>query len=395
MRYRPTIVPVLTGLLLLASSPAASAAEGWELPALSVPAAHDVSKGEGVTVAVVDTGIRTDHPALRGRATEGPDFLGGKSDRDEPWYGKHGTSMASSVLDVAPEAEVLGLRTLRDEKDPQYQTWEESLKEGGDPEEAAALHQAIRHAVKAGADVVSMSLGSADGAFSPYSESEARAVQYALSKGVVVVASAGNAGDVSRGDGNEVHYPAAYPGVVAVAAATPDGSRAVFSQVHSYNDVAAPGVQIHSADIAGGRSPVQGTSSATALTSGVAALIVAKYPDLAPRQVEEVLQRTASTAEQGHDPRTGYGTVDAAAALQAAAKLTPEKPALPVTEKGAGVHFGPGDDGTPPRTEVGRNPEDTTAAAVIGGPGLVAVVIGVLLAVSGARARRRTSSGPG
>lgn len=87
---------------------------------MSVPAAHTISQGEGVTVAVVDTGIRTDHPVLKGRATEGPDFLQA-NDKSESWYGEHGTAMASSVLDIAPKAKILGLRVVRDEDDPNYQ----------------------------------------------------------------------------------------------------------------------------------------------------------------------------------------------------------------------------------------------------------------------------------
>jgi subtilisin family serine protease len=389
MKYRLIAALALVALAFVNSTTHAWAAPaGWELKALRVADAHSISKGAGVTVAVIDTGIRTDHPAVKGQATEGPDFLE-ENDQDEPWYGEHGTSMASSVLDVAPEAEILGPRAIRDEEDPDYEAWKELRSDSG---EGASLAQAIEHAVEKRVDVISMSLGSAEAIISRYDSREATAIQEALAHGIVVLASAGNSGDMSKAE-NQINYPAAYPGVIAVAATGPDGTRPQFSSVHNYNDIAAPGVSINSADIAGGRSLVNGTSSATALTAGTAALIVSKYPDLAPRQVEQVLQKTASSADQGHTPQTGYGTVDAYAALVQAGKLEPEEATLPVGDHNVDMHFGPGDDGTPRNTDVGRNPEDTIIAAAVGGPGLIAVVVGGILAFSGSRARRRSASG--
>ncbi|EST23170.1 hypothetical protein N566_26000 [Streptomycetaceae bacterium MP113-05] len=130
MKYRLIATLALASLAFVNSTTSAAAApSGWELAALRVADAHSVSKGAGVTVAVIDTGVRTDHPELKGRATEGPDFLE-ESDQDESWYGEHGTSMASSVLDVAPKAEVLGLRAIRDEADPDYKEWKEQRQEG-------------------------------------------------------------------------------------------------------------------------------------------------------------------------------------------------------------------------------------------------------------------------
>jgi subtilisin family serine protease len=387
MSRRISAVAAISGLLVLASPATALAANGWELPAISVPAAQGISKGEGVTVAVIDTGIRTAHPVLQGRATEGPDFLG-ETDQHESWYGRHGTSMASSVLDVAPAAKVVGLRAIRDREDPDYQDWAAQLKDPK-PTAGGGLEKAIRYAADSGARVISMSLGS-DSPFSPYDDGEARTIQYALSKGVVVVAAAGNEGDAD----NPVGYPAAYPGVITVAATNPDRSRAEFSSVHTYVDIAAPGVQINGADATtGGRKPVNGTSSATALTSGTVALFVAKYPKLAPRQIEQVLQQTASTYSKGYNPLTGYGVIDAAAALHAAAALAPEGAVLPVGKQGAGGHFGSGDDGTPIKTNVPLDPEYFVFAAILGVPGLIAVVVGILLFVSGRRAQRRALTG--
>jgi len=374
------------GLLVLTTPGAALAEQGWELGAMSVPQAHQISRGEGVTVAVVDTGIRTDHPVLAERATEGPDFLK-ENDQSQPWYGAHGTSMASSVLDVAPDAKVLGLRAIRDREDPKFVA--PSTGDAQRPAAADAVGMAIRHATDSGAKVISLSLGS-EFTIGAFHADEMRSIDYALSKGSVVVAGMGNEGD----DANPVAYPVAYPGVIGVAATKPDGSRASFSSVHSYADVAAPGVDIYGADHkTDGRKKVRGTSSATALTSGVVALIVAKYPDLSPRQVKEVLEKTASHPTR-HDPKTGYGVINAAKALKAAAKLKPEPAILPAGKQGAGKHFGPGDDGTPRMT---GQPLDTgffVFGGVSGVLGLIVIAAGVLLFRAGRRAGKAPASAP-
>jgi subtilisin family serine protease len=367
--------------LVLAAPGTAFAANGWELTALSVPAANKISKGDGVTVAVIDTGVRIGHPALKGRASDGPDFLK-ETDQSESWYGIHGTSMASSVLDVAPAAKVLGLRAIRDDEDPDYKDWVGQLA-NPDVLGGHAVIDAIRYAADSGAKVISMSLGS-DTPFGAYQDDEARSIEYALSKGVVVIAALGNEGD----EENPVAYPAAYPGVIAVAATNQDGSRAKFSSVHSYADVAAPGVGINAANATtNGRKPVNGTSSATALTAGVVALIVAKYPDLAPRQIEQLLEKTASNHSAGHNPLTGYGVIDAAKALKAAAAVTPQPAVLPVGKQGAATHFGSGDDGTARTTHQPLDPEYFVLAAIVGVPGLIAILVGLLLLVSRRRAR--------
>jgi subtilisin family serine protease len=379
----PIVLAAAGGLIALSPRPAMAAANGWELAAMSVPAAQKITKGEGVTVAVIDTGIRTNHEALKGRATAGPDFLG-ETDQNESYYGRHGTAMASDVLDVAPEAKVLGLRAIRDDGDPKFKEWSSTLDEDKGAA-ATAVHRAIRAAVDSGAKVISMSLGTIT-SLGAYDSDEAAAIAYAVSKGVVVIASAGNEGD----GGNELSYPAAYPGVIAVGASKPDGKRAGFSQVHTYVDVAAPGVEIYAADIHGGRRKIQGTSPAGALIAGVAALIKSKYPDLTPRQVEQLLEKTASTYAKGYNPQTGYGVINAEAALKAAANLKAESAGLPVGTEGAGGHFGSGDDGTP---RVIGQPLDTSylvVGGISGGMALFGIAIGLMLFIMGRRAAARS-----
>ncbi|WP_419994301.1 S8 family serine peptidase [Streptomyces boninensis] len=398
-RPNKTCLAVLAGGLaaaLVATAPgtAVAASPGWERQAMSLSAAHTVSKGDGMTVAVIDTGIVTDQPVLAGRAKNGPDFLK-EDDQNESWYGGHGTSMASSVLDVAPNAKVLGLRAIRDREDPDYKTWNEAIQEGPGNNDGPmdALRDAILYAVKHDADVISMSLGDASWT-ARYDGGEANAIQYALSKGVTVVASAGNSGDLSKidetgngDDENNIGYPAGYPGVLTVAATQPGGSRASFSSVHNYVDVSAPGVDIYGASNRGkGRKAGDGTSPAAALTAGTAALVQAKYPKLSPAQVVQVLQKSASHPGT-YSPLTGYGQINAAAALRTAAKVKGIG-SMPVGKIGAGRHFGPGDDGTAPRVKASIDSEYLTMAALFGVPGLLAIVGGILLAIRGRKARK-------
>ena len=383
MIKRITTSTLLAAVLTLAGTSVASAdpSQGWELPAMSVPAAHAISQGEGVTVAVIDTGIRTDHPVLKGRAMEGPDFLQA-NDKSQSWYGEHGTAMASSILDVAPEAKVLGLRVVRDEDDPNYR--------GGSMSNPDALSQAITYAADHGADVISMSIGSRV-LWGGFNERDLKAIDYALSKGVVLVGAVGNLGDKTDGGDNAISYPSAYPGVITVAASTPDGSRASFSSVHSYIDVAAPGVSVYEADYrSSGRTSGEGTSAACALAAGVSALIVSKYPDLTPRQVERVLEGTASDASRGYSAETGYGVINAEAALQAAAKLTPEEK-VAIGDAGTGLHFGPGDDGTPKTYSQGVDFFKVGVAAVGALMTLLTMLGGFWLFKSGRRAQRQGS----
>ncbi|MET7689644.1 S8 family serine peptidase [Streptomyces sp. NPDC005483] len=378
---------LLASVLAAASASTASAdsAQGWELPAMSVPAAHAVTEGEGVTVAVVDTGIRTDHPVLKGRATEGPDFLQA-NDKSASRYSEHGTAMASSILDVAPKAKILGLRVIRDEADPNYQ--------GRSMSNPDAVSQAIKYATDHGADVISMSIGSRT-LLNSYDEKALKAIDYALSKGVVLLGAVGNLGDKSAGGDNAISYPSAYPGVITVAASTPDGSRASFSSVHSYIDIAAPGVGIYEADYrSSGRTSGEGTSAACALAAGVSALIVSKYPNLAPRQVERALEETASHASRGYSAETGYGVINAKAALQAAAKLTPEQN-VAIGETGTGLHFGPGDDGTPKTYSQGVDFFKVAVAAVGALITLLFTFGGFWLFKSGRRLQRQGPEGAG
>ncbi|MHA6620656.1 S8 family peptidase [Pseudonocardia sp. DLS-67] len=371
-RSRRAALAVLAVAALTLGSPATAWAQepGWELEAMSVPAAWSASRGAGITVAVVDTGIQVDHEALAGRAEEGPDQLGG-ADPGAPGYGTHGTAMASQVLDVAPEARVLGLRVITDEAEDAAGT------EAGNPVAAGILA-----AVDAGVGVISLSLGTREFQLIKYSDGVAAAINDAAAKGIVVVAGAGNEAETT----NEVSYPANNAGVIAVGASDRSGRHASFSNVHSYVDVLAPGEGVSAADVTtGGRSAVDGTSSSTAYVAGIAALLKSARPELAGRQVEQVLRETASRHGRGHDPSTGYGAVDAAAALEAAGELAPQPALLPAAPHTGPGHLGPGDDGIPPGVAQPVDTEGLVVAGIAAGLGVVVACVAVLLFRRGRR----------
>ncbi|MDF5757839.1 S8 family serine peptidase [Spongiactinospora sp. TRM90649] len=299
---------------------AAARAKQWPLTALRASDAWRRSRGEGVLVAVLDTGVDARHPDLADAVTPGPDFTGGRG--RSRYFGHHGTSMASliagrghgrqgasGVLGVAPESRVLSVRVTLENNDPQRGR---VAGRGGN-----ALARGIRYAADQGAEVISMSLGGGSGTWEG-SAAEEEAVQYALDHGAVLVASSGNDG----AGGNRRNFPAAYPGVIAVGAVDETMRVPRFSNRQEYLSVVAPGARIVSADGPDSYVVGDGTSSAAAMVAGVVALVRAAYPELSPAQVRRAVERgTARRPASGHDPSYGHGVVRADLALAQAARM--------------------------------------------------------------------------
>ncbi|MEV4065145.1 S8 family serine peptidase [Nonomuraea dietziae] len=328
---RTVFTGLLTVLLLVTSTPtaaddvAATARERqWQLAPLDMAKAWRVSKGRGVTVAVLDTGVDARHPDLAGAVVKGPD-LTGQTGRDR--WGHHGTAMASliagrghgedraeGVIGIAPESTVLSVRVTLENDDPRREH-QRTRARGRD-----SLARGIRYAVDHGAKVISMSLGGGSGTWEGSADEE-EAVQYALAAGAVLVASAGNDGDGP----NKKNFPAAYPGVIAVGAVDRKLKVAGFSNRREYLSVVAPGSQIVSADGSDSYVIGDGTSSAAAMVAGIAALIRSAQPGLTPLQVRRAIE--ASAGRKGHSRSYGHGVVNAALALDAAERLASRSPA--------------------------------------------------------------------
>lgn len=344
----------------------------WGLDALHTQEAWQTTKGKGITVAVLDTGVEADHPDLDGNVLTGKDMVGfGAKEGDRSWA-RHGTAMASivaghghgydggdGVMGIAPEAKILPVRVILEDGDPQ-RTKARNTR-------GNALAEGIRWAADQGADVINLSLGD-DSASAHPEPAEDEAVQYALKKGAVVVASAGNGGE----KGDHISYPAAYPGVIAATAVDRYGTRASFSTRRWYATVSAPGVDVVIADPDHKYYQGWGTSAASAFVSGAVALLKAAHPGLTPAQIKKLLEDTArNSPENGRDDSRGFGFVDPAAAIRAAGDLEREDlKAVPSAEK----YFGDGPDPAP-------SDEDTAgwAAPLAGAAGMVLLATAVIL----------------
>ena len=367
------------------------------LDMLDVPAAWNVTHGQGVTVAVLDSGVDPKVSDLAGSVITGPDLTGVSTPPSSPDWGQHGTWMASiiaghghgldsggGIIGIAPEAKILSVRVIPDRNDPGYGTYEREQEDRVQD----SLAEGIRYAVDHGADVISMSIG-----YSSPSAAVRSALQYAYGHGVAVVASSGNSGDTSSASHNgyaPLKFPADYPGVIGVAAVNASGSVAGFSSDNLSVEVAAPGVNISAQGRDGGYWLVTGTSPACALIAGVAALIKARYPDLAP----DLLARALSSTTQfrppgGYDQQVGFGTVNAAGALTAAGQLSTQRAAG--TGVAAATNFGGGPSAVPAAPVKPRGSGQLILFAVLALTALALLAAAISRLARASRMRRQPS----
>lgn len=271
----------------------------WSLDVIRAEDAGSVSSGSGEVVAVIDSGVDGTHPDLASAIVVGTNTRSSRGDYSSPAIDQngHGTHVAGiiaaesgngvGIAGVAPKASIMPVKVL----DKDGTGWMADVIDG------------IVWAADNGADVINMSLGGPDADFS------APAVAYAQSKGVVVVAAAGNEGS------GEASYPAALPGVLSVAAVVESESVATYSNWGSTIDIAAPGSHIVST-VPGGYESMSGTSMAAPHVAAVAAMVKSKAPSA---DVASVLTSTAADAgPSGWDAKYGAGIVDAFAAVSAA-----------------------------------------------------------------------------
>jgi len=312
--------------------------DSWQVPELWAAGAN----GSGITVAVIDTGVDASLPELRGKVLPGADFIGnhsdGRTDFDSEDF-SHGTAMSSiiaadrgfgNIEGLAPGVRILPIAV------PLHGV----VRHGTPPSNATA--EAIDYAVGHGAKIINMSLGgvrdeSEDGP-DPCPGAVQQSVLRALRAGALVVAASGNSGD-----GNSpVEEPGVCLGVVSVGAVDRNLDVTSFSSRHPYLTVSAPGDNVPSLS----RDAAyigEGTSQATALTSAALALIWSKYPHETDRQVlTRLLDTVTDRGPTGRDPAYGYGVIQPAAAIAAAAPAaTAKNPVLdavqPLIISAAGV----------------------------------------------------------
>jgi thermitase len=278
-------------------------ASQWAPQHLQLAAAHLTTRGEGVTIALLDTGVDTQHPALSNRLVPGYDYVDDDADPSEEqgsenWSYGHGTHVAGLLALAAPMAALMPVRTLN------------SAGVGT----VWAQMQGLRYAAAHGADVVNLSYSFrtrsraleevlAEVTCANAAMSDCRA---SLRPGMVVIAAAGNSGS------SVAEYPAAVslPAVLAVGASTEAGWLADFSTYGAWVKVAAPGERVLSTIPGGGYATWSGTSMAAPLAAGVVALVWAVRPGLPAAHVVARVTTTAGGLEGAVRRR-----VDAASAV--------------------------------------------------------------------------------
>lgn len=297
--------------------------ELWALPLISAPAAWERHQGQGATlVAVVDTGVQLDHPDLQAAVWTNPLEAAGLPGVDDDGNGRvddlHGWDLLDDDADPSPATgdqshgtHVAGTAACvtGNGVGVACPAWNAALLpvRAGHGASVSRGAEGVWYAALCGADVINCSWGG-----DSYSHYEQAVVDAALELGCVVVASAGNDGSAS------LHWPAAYEGVLAVAATGPDDRKLSSSQHGWWVDVCAPGSNILSTVIGGGYGSKSGTSMATPLVSSLCALVSDRWPDWGPEAVREQVVASARPVDAlnpGYAGQLGQGRVDADRAL--------------------------------------------------------------------------------
>jgi subtilisin family serine protease len=304
----PTEAPTTEPTVAPTGAPTPSPTSGplqpapWGVAKVGAPNVWADTRGAGVGVAVLDTGIALDHPDLAGQVKGGINtIVNGASYADDHGHGTHvaGTIAALDnsigVVGVAPQASLLAVKVLN------------SSGSGYLSDIIEGLQWCVTNKGAFNIRVVNMSLGGAG------STAYQDAIRATTNAGILVVAAAGNSGAPTDG-GTTVKYPAAYAEAVAVSATDSKNVIAYFSSYGPEVDIAAPGVSIPSTYLNGAYANMSGTSMAAPHVAGLAALVAARNPGYGPAQIRGALSAAAlDLGASGWDPIYGDGLAQAAA----------------------------------------------------------------------------------
>ncbi len=271
------------------------AGQQYSLSKMQVYNAWDTTLGDGIVVAVLDTGAEFSHPDLQGKfVSHGKDFVNGDDDAsDDQGHGTHvfgivaaATNNSVGIAGVGYNTRVLPVKVLNSSGAGDY----------------GRIANGITWAADQGVKVINMSLGGASGASTLES-----AVKYAWNKGVVVICAAGNSSTSSPA------YPAAYENCISVVSTDQNDARSSFSNYGSTVDISAPGTSILSTVRGGGYQAWSGTSMASPNAAGVAALVAAANPTWSNAQIRTQLESTVDNI--GSAFQFGKGRLNAARAV--------------------------------------------------------------------------------
>lgn len=304
--------------------------EQWHMEALKMRKAHQYTTGEGIKVAIIDSGIDVENNALKQKiifadSTVPDSFYGGngysilyKGPQD---FNGHGTHVAGligahsedgTIVGMAPDCSMISIKAVERSGNTAtgYTSW---------------IAQAVLKAVDLGADIINMSLGGS----TRKDEFLAEAIEIAKESGVLVVCAAGNY--TGTGAQGAVDFPASDSNTIAVSAVKQSGLAFEFDSAYSKYGleitVAAPGTNIKSLGLEGTERVLKGTSMACALVSGEATLIKSYSPGMSANEIQECITKTClDLGEKGQDTLYGYGVIQPLQALQSLDKDNHKNP---------------------------------------------------------------------
>ncbi len=253
------------------------------------------SKNNDVVIAIIDTGVDLNHPDLKSQLVSGINLIEpGSPPQDDNGHGTNVTGIIAAtannnigITGINAKAKIMPIK---------------ALDHNGYGDEIT-LQKAIQFAVDQKVQIIVLSLG-----FNKYTDSFSKVLSDAESKGILIIAAAGN-------EGNVVKYPAAFPSVLAVGGVTLNNQPYYLSNTGPELDIVAPW-EVYTTALGGGYEYKNGTSMAAPQVAGVASLILNKYPAMRSEQIKNLLMQTTQDLDTvGWDRRTGYGLVRADLAL--------------------------------------------------------------------------------
>lgn len=273
----------------------------WWLQSVNAPSVWEkISSNDPIVVAVIDSGIEQRHDDLKNRiASGGYNFI--NNSRYVYDINGHGTAVSGTI--VAEANNNKGIAGVTGPLNVKVLPLQAGYYDGS--LYRSDIVRSINYAIDMGVDVINLSCGS-----DSYSYIENQAIQDAISKGIVVVASAGN-------DGKRLYkYPASYDNVISVGSISPNDSISSFSNYNNKVDFVAPGEDIYTTGLYNSYNYCDGTSFSTPIASGVVAMMKAVDPTLSPKDINRLLAENAiDKGPLGKDIYYGHGLIDAYATI--------------------------------------------------------------------------------